>query len=646
MLKESLRFFTLLMVISLFTQTTIIAQISHGGTPPSIKYKLDEIKSIEKVPSIDVEKYLAEDKINDSKGKLYRYGVQIPVDFSPQTHGTWTELPNGDKIWRFSIQAENALALALYYDDMWLPEGSELYIYNKTHDQILGSYNSSNNPPSGLWANELVQGDQVTLEYFQPSWLIDPLVLHISSIGYAYRGVHFLYKNRTFEYNSSQDCEVDVNCPEGDPWRDQQRGVARISVVHDSQMGWCSGSLVNNTQNDCKPYFLTADHCSDGATVPEVLTWVVYFNYERQNCNLTTETEPVPQTISGGWMKARGGWNGSDYYLLMLSSYLPTDYNAFLNGWRSTNSASTSGFCIHHPAGDIKKISFYTQTTQNYYNTHWAVRWSGSTNGYGVTEGGSSGSPLFNSQGEIIGTLTGGLSACTVGGAGTGTGPNEYDIYGKVSYSWDANGSTPADRLQDWLAPGAPNTVNLAGADNTCSEYPVIPDFWIEDFSIPVGTTVKYYNLTVKNPEYSTSFLWEFEGVVQSATSIVNSPQRTFNTEGVFPVTLTATSNGNSYSITKYMYVGNVGISEMDKQDLSVYPNPADDRVYIRLNQNLSKVNTIEICDMLGKKAKAQYNFSYENNGISLDVSSLPAGMYMLSVIVDGQRLSKKMIIK
>ena len=73
---------------------------------------------------------------------------------------------------------------------------------------------------------------------------------------------------------------VDVTCPEGDNWREQQRSVVRISVVDNTGAGWCSGSLVNNTNQDCKPYILSAWHCSLNAG-QQYDQYIFYFNNER-----------------------------------------------------------------------------------------------------------------------------------------------------------------------------------------------------------------------------------------------------------------------------------------------------------------------------------------------------------------------------
>ena len=53
-------------------------------------------------------------------------------------------------------------------------------------------------------------------------------------------------------------CNINVVCPDGDPWRNQIRSVARITM---SGMFVCTGQLINNTAQDDTPYFLTAQHC-------------------------------------------------------------------------------------------------------------------------------------------------------------------------------------------------------------------------------------------------------------------------------------------------------------------------------------------------------------------------------------------------
>ncbi len=94
------------------------------------------------------------------------------------------------------------------------------------------------------------------------------------------------------------------------------------------------------------------------------------------------------------------------------------------------------------------------------------VYWSATANGWGVTEGGSSGSPLFDNNGRIIGSLTGGMAACEPGGNGSGTGPDQPDYYGKFAYSWDQNGAESAQQLKYWLDPINSGVTYLGGINS------------------------------------------------------------------------------------------------------------------------------------------------------------------------------------
>jgi hypothetical protein len=131
--------------------------------------------------------------------------------------------------------------------------------------------------------------------------------------------------------------------------------------------------------------------------------------------------------------------------LVELNGTLPTTVNARMNGWSIETTPAVPGVGIHHPAGDIKKISTYNTVSTTTWpggasGAHWQVVWVANANGHGVTEGGSSGSPLFDANGRIIGTLTGGGSYCTA--------TSSPDQYGKMTYHWESNGTTADAQLK------------------------------------------------------------------------------------------------------------------------------------------------------------------------------------------------------
>lgn len=446
------------------------AQISKGGTPPSFNNPVKRIDQVLEVipPSQETIDSLSKDGKNAQPNI---YGVFLDVGADIESDGTWDYLSDGSRVLRLAIRSEGASAMSCTFEDFYMPVGSQLFLYDKSRSKVIGAFGAHNNRTSGILATELIKGDEFVIEYVESPETIEIPSLKISKLLYAFRDVEFLDDSKNEEpqnFGQSQSCEVNINCsPEGDDWQDEKRGVARISVVTAGSAGWCTGSLIGNADGDDTPYFLTADHCSyynsQYSSTSDLAEWVFYFNYESSTCS-NPGTEPTSNTISGCTLVSHGGCAGdcgSDFYLVELSSVPPEVYDVYYNGWNRSTSPSGSGVSIHHPAGDIKKISTYqtslvsSQWEDPYPNTHWQVTWAETDNGHGVTEGGSSGSPIFDAQGRIVGSLTGGSSYCST--------PTRPDLYGKFSYHWESNGSTPQTRLSNWLDPSGSGATSIDG---------------------------------------------------------------------------------------------------------------------------------------------------------------------------------------
>ena len=289
----------------------------------------------------------------------------------------------------------------------------------------------------------------------------------ISSIVYGYRNL----TDKAANFGRSGGCNIDINCEEGKKWQSEKRSVVMILNSNNSRV--CSGALINNVRQDCTPYLLTAEHCGVTASASDIGQWIFYFNYQASGCNNPASEGNLGNTfLTGATKKAQsndnGGDTGSDFMLLELSASIPNNYNPYFAGWNAENTAATSGASIHHPQGDIKKISTYSTTLSTTSfggvtpNTHWGVSWAASTNGHGVTESGSSGSPIFNQNKQIVGTLTGGASFCAT--------PGGQDEYGKMSYHWNSNGTANNRRVDVWLDPvGNGSTTSLNGTYAPCS---------------------------------------------------------------------------------------------------------------------------------------------------------------------------------
>jgi hypothetical protein len=271
-------------------------------------------------------------------------------------------------------------------------------------------------------------------------------------------------------FGDSEPCQVNANCPEENSQPNANKAAVRILLRNGNLQGWCSGTLINNTAYDFKPYLLTAEHCaiiSRFASARDLIDWVFFFNYASPNCsNPATEIGLDNDFLIGASLVARsndnGGDFGSDFLLLELNNQVPQSFNAIYAGWNRSEINQGQGVCYHHPAGDIKKVSTYKRGAtlgsfgEETPNTHWVLSWDQTTNGYGTTEGGSSGSSLLDANGQILGVLTGGSSSCS--------DKDLNDFYGTMAYGWTRNGSQSINQLRPWLDPLATGLLTLNGA--------------------------------------------------------------------------------------------------------------------------------------------------------------------------------------
>ena len=237
----------------------------------------------------------------------------------------------------------------------------------------------------------------------------------------------------------------------------------------------CTGSLINNTNEDNKPFFLTANHCftDPNGVASNPASYSMRFNWISPNPDCATTAGspngPINFVMNGSTLRARNA--GSDVMLVEINNDIPVDWDVTYAGWDRSDSAPTFQVGIHHPSGDIMKIcrddNPATKVTQFGTQT-WDINGitnsgnSGNATGWelGVTEGGSSGSALFDQNGRIIGQLLGGLAACN----GV-IDNNAHDYYGRFAVSWDAGGTT-ATQLKDWLDPAGTNPMTLDSKQN------------------------------------------------------------------------------------------------------------------------------------------------------------------------------------
>jgi len=457
----------------------INAQISAGGEPFSFKnesrlQKISEIPTFT-MPSTDNSRLRQQDNDEGDLSGPLRFATTFDVDYDLKEVALSETLSAGGEIYRLALKSTGAFAINVHFDQFVLAEGAQLYIYNKDKTHVIGAYTSKNNKVSKNLPIGFVKGEEIIIEYFEPANITSKSSIHINRVGHDYRNINGLFGGPETGYQScynvSFGCHLDVACPEASGWESEIRAVSGITYYDDCQNATylCTGSLINNTKQDRKPYYLTADHCIDSET--EANSALFYFNYESPDCGGSNGS--VVQSVAVSTLIAN--YQPADMTLVELSEIPPTHYNVSYAGWNRSSSIPTSTMGIHHPRGDVKKISYSAfpptdHTDFSYYNVNYNVNppivcldniYPGA-NFYnvvfdqGLTEVGSSGSPLFNSSNQIVGQLSGGPQNNWCG--------NSYSIYGKLQKSWNGGG-TPETRLKDWLDPLNLNYLSIETLD-------------------------------------------------------------------------------------------------------------------------------------------------------------------------------------
>ncbi|MEM9847559.1 MAG: T9SS type A sorting domain-containing protein [Bacteroidota bacterium] len=527
---------TLLPLLAMVLSYSLAAQISLGGLPKSFQLGLtdDNIQEVV-MPQVDVKALAAEDIERALDNFPYRFAQGFPVSYNINNIGTWTTLANGDRIWRLKISCQQALSVNFLYDDFFIPEGGLYYIYAADLTEVLGAFGAHNNRASRKFATGLIESTSVVLEYYEPAAVAGQGSISVNQVSHAYRGFQDVV-SQSEGLGDAGSCQVNINCPEGDDWQTEKKGVARIII---NGIETCTGTLINNIAGNCTPYFLTANHCIDGTydavTNPDLSGAVFYWNYERPGC---ANTGSVPnETTSGATLVSNsnpvgGDANASDFALFLLDEDPSDLYDVYAVGFDASGLPGTGGVGIHHPGLDAKKIATHSITPDSVVNdNYWRIFWDATANGHSVTEGGSSGSALFNSDKRLIGQLFGGF----LGGQPNCSDPAEDEgDYGRLSISWDNRGATDSRRrLRDWLDP---NNTGLKVVDG---RFCTIPDYDLEAdplSSTNCGADVATYTINIISRNDYT------DPVTLSVSGLPAGASASFGTNPVTP--------GNSTSLT------------------------------------------------------------------------------------------------
>lgn len=471
------------LVLFILWSVLAVSVVGQQQTPlPSQQHAVQSLETVpvQTLPAVDGAALRAEAEEEADEVRPYRFATAIDTDFSPHRHGTWERLSSEHSLWRLRIKSREALSLSLAFDPFQLPEGAALYVHGADSEVVHGPYRREDATRGQLWT-PIVRGSEIVVEVMVPDEQRSELSLRVMKANHGFRPLDPTASQDPTE--KARACNIDVACPQAFPWRDQVRSVGLYSV---DGTDLCSGSLINNTNEDGTPYFLTAEHCLQGSAA----SMVFYWNYEHPTCRPPGSTESGQtfgikpnQTSSGATLRMSYGnvededqiAGKPDVTLVEIDESLPQSYKLFLNGWDRRDFAPSEATSIHHPKTEAKRITFeHDQTSVTGFfdssgDTHIHVDWD-----EGTTEVGSSGSPLLDPSHRTVGVLSGGgTGACDI-----------VDWYGRIHKAWEGGG-TPDTRLRDWLDPTDSGTATLDGYDYAND---ATPPAQISDFSVDNAT--------------------------------------------------------------------------------------------------------------------------------------------------------------
>ncbi len=669
-------------------------QVFRAGEPLSKKLA-KQGKYLKPIPKFSLP-YMNSDSLRAISDTLkdrayFAYTRAVNISFSQGIEDTIYLNEYGDSIyiWRIRLSSPGAYKIDALLDTFWIPCFTEFYVYSPFSNKKPFRLTCRNNKPFYKMVLGPVEGSEIILEYNAPLYIKQKPKIHINGIAHEFLSYNTTANSKTSNFGTSAPCQKNVMC-KAPHWCKERRSVVMLRYFDIQKPEWkpfCSGVLLNNERRDGRPYLLTAFHCLDGdknASLDnnekqESQNWQYVFNYMATTC-ANPATEPLIEYYIYG-AKFHTGRVKSDFALLELSARPPGNFNAYYAGWDRTDfkgkNRPKNVVGIHHPKGDIKKIStskkrikrrkeFYGLTQSPSSNAPlmkvWKVKWT-----EGGTQGGSSGSPLFYKgfgEGYVIGQVSKGNGYCA---------PDGKTYYGRFSTSWSAGG-TKYSRLREWLNPNY-TQVNL---ERMSGEDPCKPSYYFENANdlhtsdnvvgtfvnppgplpgqrsydgkylasdsivagnnveILPGTSVEFFAQRIRlkqgfHAKAGSHFLARIEpciGGCQDA-SLINFRQ------GGAPVTGTP-------SVVQEAQAREIVVVNNAEATFRFYPNPTTGISYVKLPS--TTIYEISVRDLLGREILRKSNLQGRTE---LNLSGFPKGIYFLQVQTEqGEFFREKVILE
>jgi|GEM_PF-2430869 len=423
-------------------QSVNMAKAAQLRFPPIEAARLDQVRKNNSAPGakrlqIGVDRILADDTnlVGD---------VQL----------VWGSLTDGSHVAHFSVASPQAKALRIQLIFQSLPLAAQLRFVDDGADRSVIA------PVDGVEIKRAGQGDfwtPVTNGERQTVEIYLPAGVDSNNVALSVRAVAHLLASpygslEGLKIGESDPCQIDANCVANpsQSFISAKNAVARMAFQVGGGTSVCTGTLLNDTvTSSFIPYFFSANHCISSQQTANTLT--TFFFEESTSCGSGVAS---PRTQVGGGATLL--FNSADTDALLLRLNNPAPGGASFSGWDSSAvNAGTPITVLHHPAGDVKKVTLGQITGFGTYNGQGSFIRAGYTSA--STEGGSSGAGILtfsNGQYFLRGGLFGGSAACT--NTGNINNPGNTDAFSRFDVVFPS--------LQQFLAPSQGTTVALTVA--------------------------------------------------------------------------------------------------------------------------------------------------------------------------------------
>lgn len=453
---------TLILLIAtncIFLQMPLLAQLKTKiyptGLPKDLIEKSYPLNEIFVAAPLNLEALKisgsGKENLSDYRNK---FAEIINVDYDLLT--TAKKFSTNDNVfYSMKLNADKALNISLQFSEFQLRPNAILQI--RTDFEITENITAKDNNPSKIWATRIYQGGVLYITLSVPKKEISEIKVKINKIGFGFRQIGGGFFGNP---GNSGNCNINVLCPAGTGWENERNSVALI-VSGGNEI--CTGTLVMNTCGTNVPYLLTANHCLNST----VANWVFQFQTWSTDCVTNTGWREDVQ-FNGCELRANNA--ATDFALVELNQTPQANSGIRYSGWTRDPNPAITTTSIHHPSGDLMKISHDFQPPVSvpwpgFANNHWRATFD-----QGIVQHGSSGSALYDENHRILGQLHGNQNnICNIGDNNCFCTVQLPSIgeYGRFDISW-TGGGTNATRLSNWLDPNnsgamTTNTTNVSG---------------------------------------------------------------------------------------------------------------------------------------------------------------------------------------